>query len=240
VTQWNPQDERRWRNPEGEDNQERYFDTYRYTPYSTDFEFFSDPSIYETNDILRANDYNDRPLGPYSGRGPRGYHRSDERIREEVNDLLTWDGQIDASDILVEVHDGIVTLSGTVPSRDQKRGAERMIENVIGVMDVNNQLQINRLPGREQHEMGQNMGTQIQVGMKVLGIDGLEVGKVKEVRSHDFLVDRPLARDVYVPFDACDVSDGQIRLQIGALDVDEQNWPMPDLFGTSETKNRSE
>ena len=240
MTQWNPQDVRRWRNPEGEDNQERYFDTYRYTPYSTDFEFFSNPSIYETDDILRANDYNDWPMGPYRGRGPRGYRRSDDRIQEEVNDLLTWDGQIDASDILVEVQDGVVTLSGAVPDRDQKRRAGRMVENVIGVMDVNNELQITRLPGGERSRMGQTIGNQIRVGMKVLGSDDQEVGKVKEVRSQDFLVDRPMARDVYVPFDACDISDEQIRLHIGAYDVDEQNWPVPELFGTAETKNRSE
>lgn len=41
---------------------------------------------------------------------------------------------------------------------------------------------------------------QIHVGMDVVGIDGETVGKVKQVRAQDFLVDRPMARDLYVPF----------------------------------------
>jgi hypothetical protein len=41
---------------------------------------------------------------------------------------------------------------------------------------------------------------QIQVGMDVMSIDGHPLGKVKEVRPADFLLDRPLARDLYVPY----------------------------------------
>ena len=41
---------------------------------------------------------------------------------------------------------------------------------------------------------------QVRVGMDVVGIDGEMVGKVKEVRAEDFLLDRPFARDLYVPY----------------------------------------
>ena|SRR5947208_934985 len=41
---------------------------------------------------------------------------------------------------------------------------------------------------------------QIQVGMDVMSVNGRHVGKVKEVRAEDFLLDRPLARDLYVPY----------------------------------------
>ena len=43
---------------------------------------------------------------------------------------------------------------------------------------------------------------QIQVGMGVVGIDGEPVGKVKEVRAETFLLDRPLAHDLWVPYSA--------------------------------------
>lgn len=43
---------------------------------------------------------------------------------------------------------------------------------------------------------------QIKVGMDVVGFDGEPVGTVKEVRGSDILVNRLLARDVYVPLDA--------------------------------------
>jgi hypothetical protein len=78
--------------------------------------------------------------GEFKGRGPRGYRRSDERIREEVCDLLTDDPRIDASDVEVNVENGEVTLSGTVDSRTEKRRAEDLIEVMPGVKDVHNRL----------------------------------------------------------------------------------------------------
>jgi osmotically-inducible protein OsmY len=80
----------------------------------------------------------------YVGRGPRGYRRSDERIKEDVNDCLTDDPFLDATDIEVGVDDGMVTLSGTVSGRSEKRRAEDLAELVSGVKDVNNQLRVSR------------------------------------------------------------------------------------------------
>jgi hypothetical protein len=83
-----------------------------------------------------------RVPGPFAGRGPRGYKRSDDRIREELNDRLTAHGFIDATDIECSVHDGEVTLSGFVDSPDSKRAAEIVAERVQGVHDVHNHLRI--------------------------------------------------------------------------------------------------
>src|SRR5882724_11631017 len=52
--------------------------------------------------------------GGFRGRGPRGYKRSDDRIREDVNDRLSDQPRLDASGIDVTVNNGVVTLSGTV------------------------------------------------------------------------------------------------------------------------------
>ena len=81
--------------------------------------------------------------GPFTGRGPRGYRRSDERIREEVNDRLTDHGDIDASEIEVNVMDGDVVLEGFVDDRRTKRLAEDIAESVSGVRDVINHLRVN-------------------------------------------------------------------------------------------------
>lgn len=78
--------------------------------------------------------------GEHRGRGPKGYRRSDDRIREDINDRLTDDAWLDASDIDVEVKDGEVTLSGTVRSRDDKRRAENIAESVSGVTHAQNNL----------------------------------------------------------------------------------------------------
>jgi osmotically-inducible protein OsmY len=80
--------------------------------------------------------------GPFTGRGPRGYQRSDERIREDVCERLTQHGQIDARDIDVEVSNGEVTLRGTVDSRQTKRDVEDTIDAVSGVKDIHNQLRL--------------------------------------------------------------------------------------------------
>jgi osmotically-inducible protein OsmY len=81
-------------------------------------------------------------MGMYAGRGPRGYRRSDERIREDVNERLTDDWRVDASDIEVSVDKGLVTLAGRVGSRAEKRRAEDVAESVSGVTDVSNQLRV--------------------------------------------------------------------------------------------------
>ena len=78
--------------------------------------------------------------GPYVGRGPNGYTRSDERIREDICDRLTQHGLIDASQVEVTVANGEVTLRGHVSDRESKRRAEDVAESVFGVNDVRNEL----------------------------------------------------------------------------------------------------
>jgi osmotically-inducible protein OsmY len=76
------------------------------------------------------------------GRGPKGYSRSDDRIREDVSDRLTEDWHIDASNIEVTVSNGEVTLNGMVDSRDAKRHAEDLTDSVSGVRHVQNNLRV--------------------------------------------------------------------------------------------------
>jgi osmotically-inducible protein OsmY len=78
----------------------------------------------------------------HRGRGPKGYKRSDGRIEEDVNDRLTDDPYLDASDIHVQVMDSEVTLSGTIIRREDKRRAEDLAEQVSGVTHVQNNLRV--------------------------------------------------------------------------------------------------
>jgi osmotically-inducible protein OsmY len=80
--------------------------------------------------------------GPHTGKGPVGFQRSDERIRELVCEALTDDGEIDASRIEVSVKGGEITLTGAIEDRRMKRLAEDCVEAVPGVKDVHNQLRI--------------------------------------------------------------------------------------------------
>ncbi|MCM2349402.1 MAG: BON domain-containing protein [Bacteriovoracaceae bacterium] len=76
----------------------------------------------------------------YSGLGPKGYKRSDDSIKEEVCELLKWDPDVDASEIEVSVHKGVVTLKGSVDSRHAKRRAEIILDHIGGVKDIQNKI----------------------------------------------------------------------------------------------------
>lgn len=78
------------------------------------------------------------------GKGPKGYRRRDESIRDDICDLMAHNDELDASDLEVEVTEGIVTLSGTVKSRREKRLAEDLSDDIRGVKDVMNSLSISR------------------------------------------------------------------------------------------------
>jgi osmotically-inducible protein OsmY len=95
----------------------------------------------------------------HRGRGPRGYTRSDERIREDVSDRLMEDRYVDATDIEVTIAGAEVTLSGTVASREAKRRAENIAADVLGVKDVQNRL---RVQPRSTSETGERTGTSAQ------------------------------------------------------------------------------
>jgi osmotically-inducible protein OsmY len=98
-----------------------------------------------------------REQDEHRGRGPKGYTRSDERIKEDVHDRLTDDGWLDASDIEVQVSSSEVTLTGQVSSREEKRRAEDIVEAVSGVKHVQNNL---RVKDRSSTASGQTSTTQ--------------------------------------------------------------------------------
>jgi osmotically-inducible protein OsmY len=100
--------------------------------------------IEKSRDLQWNEHSNDRRQrqGPHRGKGPKGYHRSDERIKEEVNQSLSDDPQLDASSIEVSVHGGDVLLVGTVSTREDKRRAEDCIDDISGVNNVENRIKV--------------------------------------------------------------------------------------------------
>lgn len=103
---------------------------------------FMDRATDEVASWFGDDDADRRRERDHRGRGPKNYRRPDARIEEDVNDMLTDDRHVDASEIEVAVKDGEVTLSGTVPSRSEKRRAEDCAESVSGVRHVQNNLRV--------------------------------------------------------------------------------------------------
>ncbi|MBX3230581.1 MAG: BON domain-containing protein [Labilithrix sp.] len=110
-------------------------------------------------------------LTSHRGKGPKGFKRSDERIREMVCEALADHHDIDASEIEVTVKDGEVTLSGTVGERHLKRVAEDVVDEVSGVVEVQNQIRVRR-------EQQQTSGT------ATTGGNGRNAPQAQQTRSH--------------------------------------------------------
>ncbi|AZQ53336.1 BON domain-containing protein [Burkholderia cenocepacia] len=84
-------------------------------------------------------------------RGPKGYTRSDERIREDVCERLAHALEIDVSDVTVQVKEGRVELDGTVPARWMKHDIEDLADGCMGVLDVENRVRVRR---EGEHDTG--------------------------------------------------------------------------------------
>lgn len=74
-------------------------------------------------------------------RMPKGYRRTDERIREDVCERLGRSG-LDVADVSVDVAAGRVTLQGTVDDRRAKHAIEDCADACMGVEDVDNRIRV--------------------------------------------------------------------------------------------------
>lgn len=68
--------------------------------------------------------------------------RRSEDIRADVSSQLFWDDRIDESDISVDVAEGQVILTGTVPTCAHRRQAEDDAWSIAGVRHVDNRLRV--------------------------------------------------------------------------------------------------
>lgn len=73
----------------------------------------------------------------------------DLELKRSVESELNFEPSINAAEIGVAVRDGVVTLSGRVPSYWEKVAAERAAARVAGVKAVANELEV-RLPGSSE------------------------------------------------------------------------------------------
>lgn len=78
---------------------------------------------------------------------------------------------------------------------------------------------------------------QVEIGMQVRSLDGEHVGTVKEIHPDEFLVNRPWARDLWVPFSALfsvedysssfrrgPAQEPSVVLEVSHAHIDSQGW----------------
>ena len=72
--------------------------------------------------------------------------KTDAQIHHDVLEELKWDSRVDETEVGVQVHNGVVTLTGMVTSWAKVVAAQEAVRRVIGVSDVANDLKVN-VPG---------------------------------------------------------------------------------------------
>ncbi|MFC4704966.1 MULTISPECIES: BON domain-containing protein [Paraburkholderia] len=75
--------------------------------------------------------------------------KTDEALKQDVEQELAWDMALDASGIEAAVKERIVTLSGRVPGYAQKLAVERAVERVAGCRAIVVELSIDPHPGNQ-------------------------------------------------------------------------------------------
>ncbi len=93
------------------------------------------------DESYHSNSHGDS-YGGHRGKGPKSYKRSDDRIKEDVNDRLSDDHHIDASHVEVSIREGDLILTGYVDSKFAKRHAEDLAEAISGVRNVENRIRV--------------------------------------------------------------------------------------------------
>ena len=69
--------------------------------------------------------------------------KTDTQLKNDVMEELRWEPSVTMSDISIATHDGVVTLSGSVPAYAEKAAAERATQRVEGVKAIAEQLEVN-------------------------------------------------------------------------------------------------
>lgn len=101
---------------------------------SDDYNRFSGPEYLDRISLSHAHDHDKIFFN----------HPPDAKIYEDICEALLNDPMIDSSDIGVQVHHGMVTLTGKVDNREMKKEVEVSIEHVEGIVDVFNLINLHQ------------------------------------------------------------------------------------------------
>lgn len=82
------------------------------------------------------------PREYFVGKVPKGFHRADDIIKDEVWMLLMREEGLDLTEIEIDVKEGAVTLTGTVSELRMKHQIPILVSQCLGVKDVINDLHV--------------------------------------------------------------------------------------------------
>lgn len=67
---------------------------------------------------------------------------TDDEILDLINEIYSSSGQIEASDMDITAENGVVYLEGSVGNQEEKEKAESLLDNVEGITQVVNNLEV--------------------------------------------------------------------------------------------------
>ena len=85
--------------------------------------------------------------GQHKGAGPKSDRVQGDAVWEAAHDALTEEPWLDATDIVLSVAGGVVTLTGTVPSQHEVALAAKAAGEARGVTSVTNNLTVSANSG---------------------------------------------------------------------------------------------
>ena len=106
---------------------------------------------------------------PNAFEGPK-----DSEIKNNIEDLLSWNSSIDASKIDVFVKDGIVNLKGSVDAYWKKLEAEKTAARINGVVNMKNKIVVVPSQDREDREIAEEIIHAIARDVRV-SVDNVDV-----------------------------------------------------------------
>jgi osmotically-inducible protein OsmY len=113
-------------------------------------------------------------------RFPSDKKTSDDQIAKRAADILGWDTMVPSGAIDVMVHNGWVTLTGTVDWYYQKKAAEDNVRKLSGVRGVSNNIEIKPRPQATQvkHKIEQALKRHAEVETKAIRVTVRDNNKV--------------------------------------------------------------
>lgn len=78
--------------------------------------------------------------------------KTDSKIKDDIAAELAWDPSVDAGRVGIAVKEGIVTVSGTLPTYIQKWAVERAVRRVSGVRGIALDLEVSLSPGHKRND----------------------------------------------------------------------------------------
>jgi len=158
--------------------------------------------------------------------------KTDTDVQRDVLAELNWEPSIQAQDIGVSVKDGVVTLTGNVPTYGEKFAAEDATKRVSGVRGIAEELKVNLFGSHQRND-----SDIVEAATNALGWNiSVPLSKIKVVAEKGWLT---LSGDVDWNYQR-EAAHNAVRYLMGVKNVTNLIKVKPSLVSTVEVRKNIE